>query len=217
MKKVIITVNIGGYDSVFEPEYIDEGFDYIYLSDKKIDSKVWKSIVLPENILGMSNFMMSRLIKVLFGVWMEYDLVVYMDSNMKQISSIGNFIEKYHKGTLTICKHPARNCIYEEAKECIRLGFFPEVKTNFQMLKYKQEGYPTNNGLVMCGFFIVTVNKNSIKFLNKWFDLIKYWECRDQLCFNKALWHTKYQIEIIPDNLVFGKVVKTHPHIHKKG
>ena len=43
MKKVIYTSIIGGYDSLEEPRYIPEGFDFICFTDQKINkpNSVW--------------------------------------------------------------------------------------------------------------------------------------------------------------------------------
>lgn len=215
--KAIVTVNVGGYDTPKEPEVIDEGFDYLYFSDTPIVSDVWEN--MPATLFTkhrrMSNHLLSRSIKT--GVCnLGYKQVVYMDSNMQQIGSIQSFIDTHHKDTLTICQHPARNCIYEEAKECIRLGFSPEVATNYQMLTYMQDGYPKNNGLIMGGFFVVNVDPFSKELFQSWWDLIEEWNCRDQFCFNRALWEKTYYVEVIPDSEVFGKVVKTYPHIRKR-
>ena len=68
----------------------------------------------------------------------------------------------------------------------------------------------------MGGFFVVTRDEWSRDLLSRWWREVKNWECRDQFCFNKVLWETGYDIELVKDSEVFGKVVKTYPHILKR-
>lgn len=217
MKKAIVSVNVGDYDSVKEPQYIDADFDYLYFSDKDVpEGSIWRYIPLGTLVDGKSNsHLISRQVKTNL-CRLQYDLIVYMDASMQQIGSISKLIDEKHKDYLTICKHPARDCIYQEADECIRLGFSDEWKTKFQMMEYIKEGYPSHNGLVMGGFFIVTNCLSARNFFVEWKRAILNYDCRDQLCFNYAMWKTNQTYNEISDLDVFGKVVKTYPHIRKR-
>ena len=42
MSKVIYTAIIGGYDTLVEPDYKPEGWDFVCFTDNDIESKTWQ-------------------------------------------------------------------------------------------------------------------------------------------------------------------------------
>ena len=60
MKKVIYTAIFGDYDSLPEPDYIPNGFDFICFTDTDIKSNIWKiKKALPLTITTVMIYMIS--------------------------------------------------------------------------------------------------------------------------------------------------------------
>ena len=96
MKKVIYTSIIGGYDSLEEPRYIPEGFDFICFTDQKINkpNSVWEiRQVLP---LYEDNTRTARKYKILPHRFLpEYDLSIWVDGNELVVGDVDKLQKRY--------------------------------------------------------------------------------------------------------------------------
>lgn len=192
MKKkfVVYTAIFGDYDDLIDPKEKFEGCDFICFTDQKhLKSDIWeiqyiKDCDLPPN-------MMNRKYKILPHLFLsEYEWSMYVDANIAILGNPLELAEKYlNKYNLVMPKHFVRDCIYEEAKECVRIGKTKENETQIQMNNYKKEGFPKNFGLGENNILLRKHNDNKIiKLMNEWWKQLNIGTKRDQLSLAYVLW-----------------------------
>ena len=77
-KLVIYTVIIDGYDTLKEPEFLDENCDYVcFTNDKKLTSEIWQIRLIEETHLD--NTRLQRMYKILPHRFLsEYEYSIYI-------------------------------------------------------------------------------------------------------------------------------------------
>ena len=205
--KAIFTVLLGGYDTLnHAPNF--KGWDCILITDSKpMDSKGWQvKSVEPSNNPAKE----SRRYKFLSHRYLhEYDLVCYVDANMKLI--------KEPPSNPIWFKHPKRSTVDSEAKAVIQLRKAPENVIRDQMLFYFSSGFPDNAGLYQNGFFVRS-NRNTIqnKLMEKTFEICQRYSMRDQIALPYAMWSTKSRPENIRPNSVSRRFIAIQKHKKKE-
>lgn len=199
-KICVYTCITGDYDDLREISQKEKNVDYIcFTNNKNIKSKTWKIIYIDQD--GLDNQRLSRKIKMLGHPVINdnYDISVWMDASVVFKRSVKEFVNKYlKKHSFAAFKHSYRNCIYEEAKECLRLR--KDKKENvLKIINFLEtENYPKNNGLCEMTVFIKKHNdKKVIETMNLWFDIVCNYSKRDQLSFMYCVWKTGLKIDII--------------------
>ena len=73
-----------------------------------------------------------------------------------------------------------------------RVSYGLESRINIDNLKekYEKAGYKYDNGLFVGGVLLFKNNERTIKFFNKWWEMIKEYSHRDQLSLNYVLHKT---------------------------
>lgn len=193
MKNAIYTCVTGNYDKVKNPKVVADNWDYIlYTDNKNIKSDVWKVKYLDKNeFKGLNNTKKARKVKVLVNKFMaEYDITIWVDSNIEILENPENFVNKYKKNNdIVTIEHPARNCIYEEMIAVFYSNRDMDYQTLYnQMRRYSQDDYPRENGLAETNVMLRVKNDKVNKIMDKWWDEIKEYSKRDQLSFNYSLW-----------------------------
>lgn len=158
----------------------------------------------------------ARMYKVLPHKYLsEYEYSVWIDGNLLVRGDVNELIKKYLlKSNFAMFDHnqhkkrwkklfwvknteDCRDCIYDEAKYLLEImedGKYkddPEVMKK-QIERYRSEGYPEHNGLVVS---MVVLRKHNepdiIKVDEDWWNEIKNNSRRDQLSFNYVAWKNK--------------------------
>jgi len=109
--------------------------------------------------------------------------------------------------------HPEhRDCIYEEAEVCIKVGVSVKNETEKQMAKYKDEGYPKHNGL-MTSCLLYRKHTDRVKKLNElWYNEVMNGTPRDQLCFDYCVWKLGFSYDVCTLNCWDNKWFKSMGH-----
>lgn len=198
--KVIYTCITGGYDTLDDPSFISDGFDYICFTDNPYQtSNVWKIKPIPKELKEFSNVRQQRCVKINPHKYLsEYELSIWVDGKVNVIGDLNKLI-KYCKepGCYIYCPlHPQRNCAYDELKACINLKKDDPDIMKHQLNEYKEEGFPKNFGLLQSNILVrYHNNENCIKFMEQWWAEVKNKSFRDQLSFNYVSWKNQ-DIEI---------------------
>ncbi len=97
-KLVIYTVIIDGYDTLKEPEFLDENCDYVcFTNDKKLTSEIWQIRLIEETHLD--NTRLQRMYKILPHRFLsEYEYSIYIDGNVRIIGCFRDFVKKEWRG-----------------------------------------------------------------------------------------------------------------------
>lgn len=192
-KKVVYTCITGGYDSLIEPSYITEGFDYVCFTDNPgMKSDIWEIRPLPKETEGLSQVKKQRYVKINPHLLLsDYDISIWVDGNITLKGDLNEFINN----TITdrvyvyIPKHPSRNCIYTESRAVLSMRKDKPEIVNKQMDRYKKEGFPNDFGLPQSNIILrLHNNTDCIKLMAEWWKELKDNSHRDQLSFNYALW-----------------------------
>jgi hypothetical protein len=195
-RTVVYTCITGGYDNILEPSYVTPGVDYICFTDNmSMKSKTWKFRPIPEDLLSYSKVKQQRGVKILAHRYLsDYDISIWVDGAVIVKGDVNEFLKTLDTAAYSVFipEHPARKCIYAEKDACVRLKKIKgdEVAlADRQMKRYKDEGFPTNYGLVQSNVMVRCHNdQRSRDLMERWWSELKDYSHRDQLSFNYALW-----------------------------
>lgn len=213
-KIVIYTAIFGGKDNLIEPEFIPEGCDFVCFTDQDFKSDVWNvRKVKTEFNDPVRN---ARMYKVLPHKYLsEYEISIWIDGNLLLRGYVNELINKYLKDyNLAIFDHnqhtkrwkklfwvknteDCRDCVYEEARFLLRMNSEGKYKDDPELItkqveRYRREGYPEHNGLVVSMVILRKHNeKDVMQTMEAWWDEIQNGSRRDQLSFNYVAWKNK--------------------------
>ena len=141
----------------------------------------------------------SRIQKILSHKYFDNEFTIYMDANRKLLVSPESLIEKYMDGyDIALFKHLSRDCIYDEAMTCAKLGLDdPEIIIE-QAKYYEDHEFPKGKGLWEGGFIIRRNNARTQAFNEAWWADYCRFSRRDQ-------------ISLIPAMDKIGLIVNTLP------
>ena len=235
-KIVVYTAIFGEKDKLKDPKYLPPNTDFIcFTDDKNLKSNIWKVIYV--NPPFSDPVRCARYIKIMPHLFLsDYKQSIWIDGNMIVKGNIRKALRKYLKNGFTLATYDhkflkkrilkifwkvnksfARNCVYKEADDLLRRmenGFYlddPNLIKN-QVKKYKELGYPENNGLAATMIvYRRHNNKELIKVMEDWWDELKNGSRRDQLSFNFVLWKNSFLANLIEGdpryNPYFSKIV----------
>lgn len=195
---VIYTAIIGKYDTLKEPEYIDENCDYVCFTDnRELTSDIWQIRFVEKIDLDSTRF--QRMYKVLTHRFLpEYEYSLYIDGNVRIMGSLRDFVRKQWKGaSLLGLKHPDRDNLYDEAEACINFGKDDPEIIRRQIGRYKREGYKADNELTVNNIIFRKHNdKELVKVMEDWWKEIRDNSRRDQLSFCYVCWKNHFAYDV---------------------
>ena len=201
-KFVVYTALFGDYDDLIDPKEDYVGCDFICFTDQKhLQSDIWDIRVVEDIDLPLN--MMNRKYKILPHLFSsEYEQSLYVDTNIAIVGNPLELAKKYlDEYNFAVPKHFKRDCIYEEAKECIVLGKSKLKKTKKQMAKYKKNDFPKNFGMGENNIIFREHNKEHIiKIMNEWWNELNNETKRDQLSFAYVLWKNKFKFNFMEES-----------------
>ena len=218
-KKVIYTCLTGNYENLVDPSVVSKDFDYVCFTDNmNLLSNVWKLKPIPNELLHLSKVKQQRCIKICPHKYLsEYEISIWVDACIDIVGDMEEFLNSYccdDNNSILIPKHTNRNCIYEEMKACFLSKKDTMDNMEPQINKYKEENYPSNNGLVQSNIVIRKHNNEQcIEVMEIWENELITHSHRDQLSFNYALWKTNnYEIfKYLEQTLCNSKYFKWYP------
>ena len=156
-----------------------------YWNNPKLKSKVWKIIHLP-HIIFSDLRREGRMVKWLIHKFIAgYEYSLWIDSNVELRTPVVKLIRKYLlESDIAVFKHKDRNCVYEEAKDCILQKLDHCDIIDKQMQKYQSDGYPADNGLTETTVLLRRHTKQIRQFNEAMWAEICTNSKRDQLCFD---------------------------------
>lgn len=167
----------------------------------------------------------SRIHKLMPHKYSQADVTIWHDGNTRFMVAPEKIVEDLLGDyDMAIFKHGARDCIYDEAMECAKLGLDdPEIIIE-QAKHYEDEEYAKHKGLCS-GFFIVRRNNKKTQLFNElwWADYCRY-SRRDQISLMPAIDKSGVRVNFMPDRWVhengfatLGGVIAIYTHKHFSG
>jgi len=213
-KGVVYTAIFGDYEPLLNPKFLNENLDYICFTDNpNLKSDIWK-VILIDDVIGNYTFVdnsnnkisfedldytrKARTIKILPHIFLkEYDFSFWVDAGFLIVGDVIKYVNRYTQKDFLAVAHSVRNCLYDEAKEVLRL----EMENNDLLLKqtkrYRKNNYPKNNGLIESGLlFRRHNNPKIIKVMKDWFSEVINYSKRDQISFNYVAWKNNLDFDI---------------------
>lgn len=191
----VYTCITGGYDTIREPQYVEDNCDYYLISDirpPRLSVYKWIPVndIVPSKTL--SNAAKNRWCKMHgHKIFADYKHSLYIDGSIQIISSVSYYKNLVGSVGIALHKHPDRNCIFEEGLfvYASRRGNLTKEAIMLQMKKYLFNGMPRDYGLFAC-CVIVRDHSNSMGnvIMEQWFDEYMNSLSRDQFSFTYILW-----------------------------
>lgn len=216
-KMVIYTAFTGDYDTLKEPEFIDENCDYICFTDNPdLKSDTWKIIQMEDSTLD--NNRKAKQYKLLPHRYLkDYKYSFWLDGTFKIKGSIREYIYKYLKenSNMLCVVHTERDCIYDEYEASKIIPRYPRAVMEEQVKTYEKEGFPRKYGLAVMGAIFRQHNSpDIIKLMEDWWDENIKFTNQDQLSFAYVAWkndfHPSVSLIYYWDNEYWAKEGKYH-------
>ena len=146
----------------------------------------------------------------------KYQYSIWLDGSITLKIPPEELVERMENADIMTFKHPVRNCIYQEAKEVLKLKLDYKENVDFHISRLRKENYPENNGLAETK---IVVRKNSpriSKFNKEWFYQIMTGSARCQLSFNYVVWKMGINIKYMKPISQQFEDFKQIPHLRKQ-
>ena len=216
VKIAVYTVLFGDADNLIpvNPLHKHEA-DFFLFTDLDIQLQDRKVVRIKEK--DTTNRRMSRRYKISVQNYLEdYDYWIYIDASIEMLISPKTAIHKYLKDhDIAALKHPWRDCVYSEMKECLRLGVADWDLSHEQAKYYRRLRYPEHHGLSENGVLLRRNTPEVVKFNEFWQFVYDGYAERDQFSFNFCAWKLMINYKEIIDNIrsTDAKEFKYHPHL----
>jgi hypothetical protein len=231
--KVIYTACFGG-DNYYlhDPEVVSDGYDYICFTDNaNFKSDIWDVRMITPTYDPVRNSKKPKLVPHRY--LSEYDISIWVDTDIKIIADPNELVDRYlNDVNLAVLNHEycsginSRNCVYKEAEFIQWLGDQSgNYKDNMEVVhaqvqRYRDAGYPANNGQGRTTIIIRRHNEKDVKLSSeKWWEELKNGSRRDQLSFNYSHWVSGIKFEYMNediDNNKWFKLMKRWRQIKRK-
>lgn len=220
--RVVYTAIFGNYDRLQQPRMISANTNYYFVTDRTLMSlpHPWRVKTIaegwncPRDPVKAARWCKTHP-EVLFPI---AESTVWLDGNIKLLADVYE-LERYafwqdYNGYFDIglFAHPQRSCIYTEASACIAMNKDDPDVIRAQMARYKEEGYPTNAGLVATGVVVRRTSPEMESFNYDWWSEIEGGSVRDQLSFNYVARKLGVRYGVIPGSIFDSPFVRVLPH-----
>lgn len=231
-KNAIFGMTVGEYGNLKEPLVKTEGWDYIlYTDNKNLKSDIWdirplskeyESIDDPKRIAMMHRIEFYKLFER-----SSYENIICVHGDVLIKNDLNDFLNEYELDDrdydVVFMQHPERNCAYEEALIIKEVKLDHPVLVDKAVKKYKDAGYPKNNGLFATSLIVMKNNDNCINLFKTWSNEYVNGSRRDQLSVNYSLWKYKkdgnnINVKVLPESALYNaKYIKSYWHDKFKG
>lgn len=211
-KTCVYTVITDDYDKLFVPLSSSKNIDYICFSDKPIkNSGCWQVILMKDG--GKDKRLWQRRFKIFNPyIFEKYEKSIYIDGNI-QIRCDLDKINLDFEEDIIFLSHD-RDCLYEEAIACIKVGKDDKHTIISQIEHYKKNGYERNKGLYATGLIIRKHSPLIYSMCEEWFfNNVAKFSIRDQISLPYVLnKYPKLKIGVLPFSTI-NSLFKKVPHL----
>lgn len=197
-KWVIYTAISGDYDSLKEPLFQNDLFDFVVFSDRPLFSDRWTW--MPLDFLHMDPVREAKRPKILPHIYLpQYEWSVWVDANIFITGDLSYYVNKCidENKEIGLFRHPEREGIFDEAKACVEKSLDRDEIIDRQVERYTAEGAP-NLPLYECNFIVRRHNDpDVIPVMNRWWSEIDDGSRRDQISFPYAAWRESADIALL--------------------
>jgi hypothetical protein len=183
---VVYTAISAGYDAL-QPQSVQKNVAHVaFVEDAFPPTPPWTLRSIPEAAYHADPCRSAKFLKILshrlfptaeYSIWVDGSLCL-------GTYSFFDVIRRYlARADLAAFRHPARSCLYEEAKEVMRRRLDDAALVLRQVERYRLEGFPKRAGLVQAGVIIRRQTPAIAAFNEAWWQEIQAGSRRDQISF----------------------------------
>jgi len=219
-KIIIYTAIFGGRDKLLEPKYKPSNCDFVCFTDTKFESKIWDVRVVEP--INEDPFRAAKIYKILpHKYFPDYKYSVWVDGCISVRGNVNRLIRKYlNNANMAVFNHrQERGCVYKEAEVLLTMikNGKPKDKPELikkQIEKYKKEGYPRDNGMLIAMELVRRHNESDVvKTMKDWWREIENHSRRDQISFNYVAWKNNLNFNYIYKDSIENVYFKQLMHI----
>ncbi len=120
----------------------------------------------------------------------EADASIYVDGNIAVLADPTPLAEQALRSSgIGLFEHPVRHCLFDEARECARIGFDWGPVIRRQVRRYALDGFPHGNGLYEANIIVrAHHDPRVIRAMERWWNEWEHGVKRDQLSLMYSLW-----------------------------
>lgn len=207
--KYIYTVITGGKDKLDET-INGNGAKLVCFTDEDITSEVWEIRKLSQIFADPRRE--SRIAKMLPHIMFpDATYSLYIDGNISIKVPIQRLIDEWLVETdVAMFKHSTRDCLFDEAKECIRLGLDEKNVIEGHTERYK--GFPEHAGLCAGGVILRKHTPKIARFNEAWFAEYCTGCKRDQISMPVAIHKAGVPVKTIPGHPFYHEYFEMTAH-----
>ena len=190
---VVYTAFTGAYDSLKEPEFIDDNTRYVcFTQNPDLKSDTWEIIQMEDSTLDDNRI--AKQYKVFPNRYFpDNKYSFWIDGSFKLVGSIREYVYKYINSSMLTVVHPERDCIFDESLSSMQFPRYSNYTITKQVDKYRAEGMPLHYGLPVLGAIFRQHNDPVIvDLMNQWWKEIINYTNQDQLSFTYLMWKNNF-------------------------
>jgi hypothetical protein len=147
----------------------------------------------------------------------DADVSIWVDSNVRLRLTPEQAVARWLKHDLATFKHPDRDCVYREARACVKMRKDDRAILEGQAAVYRAVGMPARWGLAETRVVIRRHTAAIAQLNDAWWQEIVHYSQRDQIAFPFTCWRLGTRWDVIPGRVLGDK----NPHVwhtnHRKG
>jgi hypothetical protein len=113
---------------------------------------------------------------------------LWVDGCLTPKQDLAKLIERLGANDIATFEHMDRNCVYQELEACLKLRKDKPQLMRAQIDRYREEGYPYNNGLAETTAVLRRHTDQVTEFNKAWWYEIEFGSVRDQLSMDYVCW-----------------------------
>ena len=197
---ICYTCIVADYDDLKDPVPA-EGWEYIcYTDDPELKSNVWDVQLIDKP---------QRYVKIKGYEYVGHDPALYIDGSIEIVGDLNRFMMAIRK-EWSLWKHPARDCIFDEAQAVVDLKGLDKDEVMRQMERY--EAIPRHWGLGQTGVLFRDFSLEWVRKLSRlWYHEVANGFNRDQLSLSYCAWAMGKRPHLVPNSII-TKYFKLHFH-----
>jgi hypothetical protein len=201
-RRVVYTVNIGGYDDLSDCPQMP-GYEYYVVTDRPATVAAGNITVVRPTIREYDTKRACLWYKthphILFP---DAEACVWMDANIISGPEAADLLIAHEAlSEVATFHHPDRDCIYEEAKVIVDKRLDDRATVDSVLNNLRAEGFPAHNGLFETNVMYSRSNDHGVRrFFDEWWRRIVLGSRRDQLSFTPAARRCGVTISLLDGN-----------------
>lgn len=220
-KRVVYSINLGGYDDLPEPPRLDNAEYYLITDALGVPEDSSWTIVRPsirEVEIKRTCLWYKTHPHILFP---NAEFVTWIDSNVVAHEGSGDVLKAHEiLSEVATFSHPDRTCIYKEAEEIVRLGLEHQDTMKRVTESMSARGMPSENGLFETNVLFTRIQDLGVQsFLEEWWSCITTGSRRDQMSFTFSAFLHQVEISTLdgPHSAKSSRYFSKRQHASNKG